>query len=131
VATTLLFVYGTLLRGERNHHLLHGATALGEGRSAAAYELLDAGGYPAMVSGGTTAIVGEVYAVDEPTLAALDRLEDHPSYYRRTPIDLVDGRRVETYLLDRDRAAGMPRLPAGDWRAATAAPPTTRRGRTT
>jgi gamma-glutamylaminecyclotransferase len=125
MATTLLFVYGTLLRGERNHRLLRGAPALGEARTEAAYELVDAGGYPAMVSGGTTAIVGEVYAVKGATLAAVDRLEDHPSFYRRTPIRLMDGRPVEAYLLDRDRATGMSPLPSGNWRAVPSAPQAT------
>jgi gamma-glutamylcyclotransferase (GGCT)/AIG2-like uncharacterized protein YtfP len=77
---------------------------------------VDGGGYPTMVPGGTTAITGEVYAVDDPTLATIDRLEDHPHFYRRTAICLADGRLVEAYLLDRDRAAGPPRLPPGDWR---------------
>jgi gamma-glutamylcyclotransferase (GGCT)/AIG2-like uncharacterized protein YtfP len=128
MAATLVFVYGTLLRGERNHHLLHDATALGTARTEAAYELADVGGYPAMVPGGGVAIAGELYTVDEPTLAALDRLEDHPHCYRRTPIRLADGRWAEAYLLDRPRADRMPRVPSGDWRAATAAPQDTRPG---
>ncbi|MGD2063612.1 MAG: gamma-glutamylcyclotransferase [Nitrospirota bacterium] len=122
MATTLLFVYGTLLRGERNHHLLHDATCLGAARTEAAYELVDVGGYPAMVPGGTTAIVGEVYAVDDPALAAIDRLENHPDFYRRTPIHLADRQWVEVYLLTRLQAGEMPRLPLGDWRAAASTP---------
>ena len=131
MASTQIFVYGTLLRGERNHHLLHGATTLGGGRTAAAYELVDAGGFPAMISGGATAVVGEVYAVDGTTLAAIDRLEDHPNFYRRTPIRLADGRWAEVYLLDRGHTAGMPPLPSGDWRAVTARTRRTWRGTTT
>jgi len=116
MATTLLFVYGTLLSGERHHPLLAEAEPGGPARTAAAFDFVDCGGFPAIVPGGTTAIAGEVYAVDGATLAAIDRLEDHPHFYRRTAICLADGRLVEAYLLDRDRAAGLPRLPSGDWR---------------
>jgi len=115
MATTLLFVYGTLLAGERNHSLLAEAEPHGAACTAAAFDLVDYGGFPAIVPGGTTAIAGEVYAVDDPTLAAIDRLEDHPHLYRRTALCLADGRLVEAYLLDRDRAVGLPRLPSGDW----------------
>jgi len=116
MATTLLFVYGTLLSGERNHPLLAKAEPRGAACTAAAFDLVDCGGFPAIVPGGSTAIVGEVYAVDDPALAAIDRLEDHPHFYRRTVIRLTDDHLVEAYLLDRDRTTGLPRLPSGDWR---------------
>ena len=115
MARNLLFVYGTLLSGERHHLLLAEAEPGGPACTAAAFDLVDCGGFPAIVPGGTTAIAGEVYAVDDLTLAAIDRLEDHPHFYRRTSLCLADGRLVEAYLLDRDRAAGLPRLPSGDW----------------
>ena len=40
-----------------------------------------------MVAGQLT-VTGEVY---EATLAALDRREGHPRWYRRTPVTLEDG----------------------------------------
>lgn len=52
-----------------------------------------------MIDGGETAVVGEVYNVDVVTLAAPDRLEGHPRFYRRRSIRLDDGDEVLAYLL--------------------------------
>ena len=114
---TQVFVYGTLMAGEPNHRLLQRAKWIGLARTEPCYVLLDLGAYPGMVTGGTTAVAGEVYEVDKETLAALDRLEGHPTFYRRTAIRLEDGRVIETYLYQ--RAQGNHReLPGGDWREA-------------
>jgi gamma-glutamylaminecyclotransferase len=112
-----LFVYGTLRRGEVNHHLLAQARFVAEARTEPSFELFDLGSFPAMSTGGETAVLGEVYAVDEATLARLDRLEGHPSFYQRTRIRLDDGREVQTYLMDRARMRGRVLIASGDWRA--------------
>jgi gamma-glutamylcyclotransferase (GGCT)/AIG2-like uncharacterized protein YtfP len=59
---------------------------------------------------------GEVYRVDDRTLAALDHLEGHPDFYVRSVIGLEAGREVWTYLLDAERVRGRPRIPCGAWR---------------
>src|SRR5690606_19616506 len=100
-----VFVYGTLRRGEANHRLLERATFLREARTIPAFSLRDLGAFPGLFAGGHTPVVGEVYEVDAATLARLDRLEGHPSFYRREPIALDDGERVEAYLLPAERAA--------------------------
>lgn len=113
-----VFVYGTLLRGERYHDLLSGARLVAEARTPPGFRLVDLGEYPALVRGGHGSVVGEVYEVDDATLAALDRLEDHPRLYRRTPIVLAgEGAAAEAYLLDAERAAGLPVIASGSWRA--------------
>ena len=116
-ARTLVFVYGTLLFGERNHRHLVGARLVGEVRTQPAFQLHDLGAYPGLIAGGEHAIVGEVYAVDEATLAALDRLEGTPDFYRRVSIVLVDGTSAETYLLTPEQVAGHPVIASGSWRA--------------
>jgi gamma-glutamylaminecyclotransferase len=116
-AHTLVFVYGTLLFGERNHWHLAGARLVGEARTQPMFQLHDLGPYPGLVAGGEHAIIGEVYAVDEATLAALDRLEGTPDFYRRVSIVLVDGTRAETYLLSPEQVAGHPIIASGSWRA--------------
>lgn len=113
-----VFVYGTLLSGEPNHHLLARAQLVGEARTEAAFDFVSLGGFPAMVPGGATAVAGEIYEVDEPTLAALDRLEGHPRFYRRRPVRLDGGGEVLAYLLTPDQARGRPRITSGDWRRA-------------
>jgi gamma-glutamylaminecyclotransferase len=111
-----LFTYGTLRRGEPNHPLLVRARFLGEAATPPRYALVDLGPFPAMIAGGQTAVVGEVYAVDETTLARLDILEGHPSFYQRQRIQLATGQEVEAYLMAPGRVAGRPRIPSGDWR---------------
>lgn|GEM_PF-1141317 len=102
---TRVFVYGTLLSGEPNHNLLHGARLVGPARTRPRFTLHDYGPFPALASGGKHAVEGEVYEVDAPMLAELDRLESHPRFYRRTPITLDDVGRLEAYLFPKERLA--------------------------
>lgn len=110
-----IFVYGTLLRLQGNHRLLARSRLLREARTKPKFQMHSLGGFPGVVGGGSHAIVGELYDVDAATLAALDRLEGHPSFYRRTVIHLDDGERVEAYLLPRDRVAHCPVIQSGSW----------------
>ena len=112
-----VFVYGTLLRGQGNHHLLKTARYEGQARTRAAYRMHSLGGFPGVVAvtDGPEAIEGEVYFVDAATLARLDRLEGHPRFYRRTVIALADGTRATTYLLPNRSVAGCPVIPGGSW----------------
>ncbi|MDF1800155.1 MAG: gamma-glutamylcyclotransferase [Planctomycetota bacterium] len=117
---TLVFVYGTLMRGQRNHSLLFGSRYVGEGMTLAEFELVDLGDFPALIpaveGGDSFAVAGEVYAVDHSILEILDEIEDHPRFYRRTPIELADGSLVDVYLLTVHQAAFYPRIETGDWR---------------
>ncbi len=109
-----VFVYGTLLRGEVNHHLLQRARYLGPHRTEPRFTLLVLGAYPGLVSGGDTAVFGEVYGVDTAGLHRLDQLEDYPRLYDRRVIATAHGSAwVYLYRGPRwDRA----RLAHGDWR---------------
>jgi gamma-glutamylcyclotransferase (GGCT)/AIG2-like uncharacterized protein YtfP len=65
-------------------------------------------------------VIGELYEVDDETLAALDRLEGHPSFYRRTAITLAPPRDAEpvwTYLLRPEQVEDRSRIELGSWRA--------------
>jgi gamma-glutamylaminecyclotransferase len=111
-----IFVYGTLLRGERSHHLLSTSALLGEARTAPGFELCDLGEFPGMVRGGSGSVVGELYLVGPDALPALDRLEGHPEVFFRTAVLLASGEEVEAYLFPADKAEGTPRIAEGDWR---------------
>jgi gamma-glutamylaminecyclotransferase len=111
-----VFVYGTLLRGEINHHHLASAPLLRDAQTPPAFTLHDLGHCPGLVRGGTHVVVGELYAVDEPTLAALDRLEGHPRFYLRTLVDLDAGAAALTYLLRPAQVEGTPIIASGSWR---------------
>lgn len=112
----LLFVYGTLLRGEPNHPQLSDAAFVGSARTEPRYELVDLGGYPALVEDGATAISGEVYDVDPELLEQLDVFEEVPELYERKAIQLIEGC-VHAYVMSRQRAAGAPTIEDGRWRS--------------
>jgi gamma-glutamylaminecyclotransferase len=113
---TLVFVYGTLLGGESNHRHLVRARLIAPAATEPAFQLHDLGAFPALIRGGTQAVAGEVYDVDEPTLAALDFLEGHPKFYRRTSIVLSHGAAVEAYLMSPEQVGGHPIITSGSWR---------------
>ena len=116
-ARTRVFVYGTLLAGESNHSLLAHARLVTKTRTQPVFSLHDLGLFPGLVPGGRHAVPGEVYEVDEVTLAVLDRLESHPDFYRRTSIVLENGATVEAYLLTATQVADHPIIASGSWRA--------------
>ncbi|NLS12419.1 gamma-glutamylcyclotransferase [Vibrio sp. SM6] len=107
-----VFVYGTLRRGESNHHYLQHCQKLGEWRTPPCYTLFDLGPYPALVLG-THSIFGEVYQVDEQTLVALDELEDVPLEYRRAEVITPFGA-AWIYLYQNEQALSKV-IPSGDW----------------
>jgi gamma-glutamylcyclotransferase (GGCT)/AIG2-like uncharacterized protein YtfP len=113
----LLFVYGTLRRGAKNHAWMNGARYAGSARTAACYELVDLGSYPAVVEGGSTAVEGELYEVNDTHVASLDAFEDVPTLYERKLVQmaLAPPQPVEAYVMRRERAHSAPRIAHGDW----------------
>lgn len=109
-----VFVYGTLRRGECNHHALRGAVWLGQQRTAARYRLIKLRWYPAALAGGHTALQGEVYAVSWAQLAQLDRLEDCPCEYQRQRIATAYGP-AWIYLYNAPLPADARLIRNGDW----------------
>jgi len=78
---SLVFVYGTLMRGRRRNDLLEDAEYLGTGRISD-FEMYDLGSYPAIVPGCGT-VMGEVYRVDKRQLKRLDTYEGRGVLYER------------------------------------------------
>ena len=113
-----VFVYGSLRRGERAHSLLKGARLVAEGWTPAQFTLLDLGEYPGLVAGGTTAVLGEIYEVDEAVLAELDRYEEAPEVYERIEMRIA-GHDALVYVLRPEHAGQHPALETGDWSART------------
>jgi gamma-glutamylaminecyclotransferase len=106
--TSLLFVYGTLKRGQRSHHLLLGQEFLGEARTVPVYRLYDAGLFPVLVDdrANGVAVQGEVWRVDEVVLKRLDEWEGVPELYSRRPVVLEkDAGPVCAYFFNGDVAA--------------------------
>lgn len=113
----LIFVYGTLKRGCRNHHYLAGQQFLGEARTAPGFTLYSLGEYPGMVRSADPAqqVDGELWSVDAAGLVRLDELEGvDERLYSRESIELeapFAERFVQTYLYLRD-LSGRPAIGA-------------------
>lgn len=108
----LVFVYGTLRKGQSNHHFLQECELLGQYNTDPSYSLFNLGPYPAVIEG-KKSILGEVYLIDEETLGWLDKLEDIPVEYRRETIETPFGRAwiylyQKAYKLDDE-------IITGDW----------------
>jgi gamma-glutamylcyclotransferase (GGCT)/AIG2-like uncharacterized protein YtfP len=98
--THRVFVYGTLKRGHPNNPLLAGSEFLGEGVTLPTYKMV-ATSFPAIMPDPSgKPVAGEVYAVDDATLARLDQLEREGRSYDRVMIDatvpLSNGERLTT-----------------------------------
>ena len=108
-----VFVYGTLRRGEVHERMLCRAEYLGVHKTEPRFTMFDLGRFPAAVAGGSTAIVGEVFAVDRATLLRLDQFEHCPHTYLRTQIETPFGS-AWIYLYRMAPQNGVT-LPSGDW----------------
>ena len=125
-----VFVYGTLMQGHWNHHLLDDL----EGREAMTRSddfKMVAHSYPYAFRAGNgepgTSITGELYCdVPEDVMRHLDRLEGYPEHYTRIVVGVIDPETGDSlgkawiYLanLERDRRGfieGLEEISDGDW----------------
>ena len=113
----LVFVYGSLQRGERNHRMMAGAHLLRLAKTVPAFELFDLGSFPAMVACGTGQVLGEVYEVEPDLLDRLDIFEGVPALYERHTIALEDGSEADAYLMRQARLGRARRITNGNWKS--------------
>ncbi len=88
----VLFVYGTLKRGCKNHRHLANQRFLGEACSTPGYRLYDLGEFPGLVadSTDTAGVTGELWEVDAAALARRDDFEGgDEGLYRRDRVELT------------------------------------------
>jgi len=124
---SLLFVYGTLRRGEGRHDLLEELRAAWVGRGTVGGELFDLGPFPGAVKSDPLSprqIIGEVYRLADPprALQALDEYEclasGEPNLYRReiTTVVLSGGERLEAWIYWLDQPPPVRRrIESGDY----------------
>jgi gamma-glutamylcyclotransferase (GGCT)/AIG2-like uncharacterized protein YtfP len=79
-----LFVYGTLKKGHRNHHVLGPDARFLCNATVYNMTMHKGPGFPYAVFKDNSEIKGEVYEL--PNLAACDRLEGYPHHYLRTEV---------------------------------------------
>lgn len=94
--TDLVFVYGTLRKGGPFSRAMEGSEFIGKGTTAGKM-FVDR--YPVVVDGDEN-VVGELYRLSsDRQLASLDRIEGHPSFYKREvrPVE-VDGEKHDAWI---------------------------------
>jgi gamma-glutamylcyclotransferase (GGCT)/AIG2-like uncharacterized protein YtfP len=112
----LLFVYDTLRQGEPLHAQLGGSRLVAVASTLPAFSLVDLGPYAALLRGGSTAVVGELYSVSLQTRRHLDVERQVPLLFNREKVQLADGSEADAYVLPADKARGRRRLGHGDWK---------------
>lgn len=112
----LLFVYDTLRQGEPLHAQLGESRLITVASTLPAFSLVDLGPYAALLRGGSTAVVGELYSVSLQTRRHLDVERQVPLLFNREKVQLADGSEADAYVLPADKARGRRRLAHGDWK---------------
>jgi gamma-glutamylaminecyclotransferase len=131
-----LFVYGTLMKGFHNHHIIENFPFLGEYETVNKFHLVGAKSkaFPYLTKYEISPIIpftrvkGEVYYVSNEVIQRLDNLEGHPVVYTRQSIEVTDGisiLNVNCYILDNEELAEQVKnnlgirfdsIPSGNWR---------------
>ncbi|NPE30568.1 gamma-glutamylcyclotransferase [Methanococcoides sp. SA1] len=96
-----LFVYGTLKKGHKNHHLLDGSSFVSKNCTENKFKMLDMGDFPAVVKGDSvSSIFGESFNVDDSILFAIDGFEG--KWFCREEVILKDSSVAWMYFLSND-----------------------------
>jgi gamma-glutamylaminecyclotransferase len=99
-ATAILFVYGSLKRGHRNHRLIADQEYLGEAATEPRYRVIDLGRYPGLIRDDADglAVRGELWAVGPDRLRELDDFEGGEGLWARGPVAIPGREGVEAYF---------------------------------
>lgn len=114
--TVNLFVYGTLMNGERDHAVLDGMTFVDHVRTVPRYTLVDIDVFAVMLEGGTTVIHGELYCLEAGQLARVHAFQQVPHRYYEGPVTLENGISAITHFMRMEQVRGRRRLTTGNWR---------------
>ncbi len=88
--TVNVFVYGTLMKGQRAAHML--GDCIYKGRHVLKdHALYDLGDYPGIVGQKGESIIGELYAIEKSRVAELDRYEGEGQLYIRKKVTVSNG----------------------------------------
>jgi gamma-glutamylcyclotransferase (GGCT)/AIG2-like uncharacterized protein YtfP len=118
-SVTKVFVYGTLRKGFSNHErFLNNSKCLGTYKTSQKYIMHSGGSIPFVSKAPKKVpndlsdfismrskfckVLGEVYEVDDDTLLSLDRLEGHPTWYRREEIPIEGFGKAWMYIMPKD-----------------------------
>ena len=97
----LLFVYGTLMSGQRASGYLDGCTLLGR-YTLPDFAMYDLGSYPGIVPQKGGSVIGEVYQIPAERLPELDAYEGEGNLYHRRTVTVIRRRaqdiKVQAYI---------------------------------
>lgn len=97
--TNRVFVYGTLKRNGSNHWLLIGASFRGETATRQRFRMISASFPVILDKKDGWPVHGEIYHVNDETLASLDRLERVGRLYDRKIADVIENdREVKAHI---------------------------------
>ena len=99
-----VFVYGTLMRGQRANHMLSGARYAGK-CNLHSYAMYHLGRYPGIVPCEGETVFGELYYVNREMLATMDAYEEEGSLYLRRTVQVLTEHgavEAEAYIYNRD-----------------------------
>lgn len=108
-----VFVYGTLMNGESNHHYLQNSTCLGRA-TLKGYDMYDVGCYPA-ITPGDNLIIGEIYQVPKEDITSIDMLEGEGTLYVKKCETVTDAEGKTSFALVYvyiEDISGLEKIPA-------------------
>lgn len=100
MSKTILFIYGSLKRGQPNHRVIADQQYLGEATTEPRYRIIDLGKYGGLVrdDANGAAVKGELWAVTGCGLAELDDFETGEGLWARHPVAVAGWDGVEAYF---------------------------------
>ena len=85
---TVLFVYGSLMKGQSAHELIKDSVCRGK-YALKDYAMFDLGAYPGIKERNGETVVGEVYVINKNLIPELDRYESEGSLFVRKQLEVV------------------------------------------
>jgi gamma-glutamylcyclotransferase (GGCT)/AIG2-like uncharacterized protein YtfP len=112
-----VFVYGTLMQGQRAAHMLAGSRFVGYFQLKD-YAMYNLGRYPGIVPCAGEVVLGELYLVSNEMLAVMDEYEAEGDLYLRRKVKVWSGQEsadAQVYVYNRD-ITGYEKM-QGSWNA--------------
>ena len=116
----LVAVYGTLRKEGNNNKVIKDGKYIGSFESKPIFDMYSvSNAFPALVLGGYTSVIMEVFEVNDKTLKAIDQLEGYRKNNKET--SMYDRKSIYTpygeayFYVYNQSTSGMTKIKSGDW----------------